>query len=83
MVCVYFSRGGKATLWPKRRIPETEYEAAMGGADSESVNFVGMNIIVIGVVLLFLFAYLVLLIRKRWKANFLHPVDPKHKGEKK
>ena len=49
----------------------------MSGADSETVQFVGLNIIVIAVVLLFLFGYLVLLIRKRWKANFLHPVDPK------
>jgi hypothetical protein len=49
----------------------------MSGADSETIQFVGLNIIVIAVVLLLLFGYLVLLIRKRWKANFLHPVDPK------
>ncbi len=54
----------------------------MDGADSETVQFVGLNIIVITVVLLFLFAYLILLIRKRWKANFLHPADTK-KDEKK
>jgi hypothetical protein len=49
----------------------------MSGTDSETVQFVGLNIIVITVVLLFLFAYLILLIRKRWKANFLHPPDSK------
>jgi hypothetical protein len=54
----------------------------MGGTDSETVQFVGLNIIVIVVVLLFLFAYLVLLIRKRWKANFLHPSDPKKEQTK-
>jgi Flp pilus assembly protein CpaB len=56
----------------------------MSGADSETVQFVGLNIIVIAVVLLLLFGYLVLLIRKRWKANFLHPVEPKkHQGKEK
>jgi hypothetical protein len=59
------------------------YIGPMGGAESEGVSFLGMNIIVIGVVLLFLFGYLVLLIRKRWRANFLHPADSKKDGEKK
>jgi hypothetical protein len=54
----------------------------MNGADSESVSFLGLNIIVIGVVLLVIFAYFVALIRKRWKAGFMHSVDPK-KDEKK
>jgi hypothetical protein len=55
----------------------------MGGADSEGVSFLGLNIIVIGIVLLFIFAYFVLLIRKRWKAGFLHSVDPKKEEKKK
>lgn len=45
--------------------------------DPESVSFIGLNLIVIGVVALAIFAYLVLLIRKRWKENFLHKVDEK------
>jgi|APIni6443716594_1056825.scaffolds.fasta_scaffold478446_1 hypothetical protein len=49
----------------------------MDGVDSDSVSFLGLNVIVIAVVLLLIFAYFVLLIRKRWKAGFLHPVEPK------
>ena len=49
--------------------------------DSQSVNFLGLNIILIGVVALVIFGYLVLLIRKRWKQNFLHRVEDK--SEKK
>ena len=49
----------------------------MGSAESESVSFLGLNVIVIGVVLLLIFAYFVFLIRKRWKAGFLHPTEPK------
>ncbi len=40
--------------------------------DQESVNFIGLNLIVIAVVALAIFTYLVLLIRKRWRQNFLH-----------
>jgi hypothetical protein len=49
----------------------------MGGQDSESVTFLGLNLILIGVVGLLIFGYLVMLIRKRWKHNFLHNVEPK------
>lgn len=39
-------------------------------------SFIGLNLIVILVVGLIIFAYLVMLIRKRWKNNFLHqPID--------
>jgi hypothetical protein len=41
------------------------------------VNFLGLNIVLIGVVALVIFGYLVMLIRKRWKKNFLHEVDDK------
>jgi hypothetical protein len=55
----------------------------MGGTDSESVNFLGLNFIVIGVVFLLIFAYFVLLIRKRWKAGFMHSVETKKEETKK
>ncbi len=47
--------------------------------DAESTNFVLQNILVIAVVGLAIFGYLVLLIRKRWKQNFLHTPDDKQK----
>jgi hypothetical protein len=39
-------------------------------------DFVGQNIIIIGIVLLAAFGYLIILIRKRWKHGFLHKSDP-------
>ena len=50
--------------------------------DSQGVNFIGLNIILISVVALAIFAYLVMLIRKRWKKNFLHDAEDT-KDEKK
>ena len=44
------------------------------------MDFLGLNIILIGIVALVIFGYLILLIRKRWKKNFLHDVDEKEKG---
>ena len=38
----------------------------------EGVDFLGMNFIAIAGIGLLIFVYLVLLIRKRWKQNFLH-----------
>ena len=53
----------------------------MGDAGSEGLNFLGMNVLVIGAVLLLIFGYLILLIRKRWREGFLHPPeDPKHRS---
>lgn len=43
--------------------------------DSESITFVAWNLILIGVISLAIFIYLVFLIRKRWKQNFLHPPE--------
>ena len=43
--------------------------------ESESVSFWAQNILVIGIVAVVIFGYLVMLIRKRWKKNFLHEVD--------
>lgn len=48
----------------------------------EGVNFIGLNIILIGVVALAIFAYLVMLIRKRWKKGFLHDSQVRPKGKK-
>jgi hypothetical protein len=44
---------------------------------NEGVTFLGLNIIVIGAIGLLIFGYLVLLIRKRWRENFLHKVEEK------
>ena len=54
----------------------------MSGQEPDTVSFVGMNLILIGVVGLLIFAYFVLLIRKRWKQGFLHQVDEKKEGER-
>ncbi len=40
------------------------------------VDFVKSNLILIGGILLVIFVYLILLIRKRWKQDFMH-VPPK------
>ena len=49
--------------------------AAMG--EQETQNFLGLNFIIIGGVALIIFGYLVMLIRKRWKQNFLHSQQAK------
>jgi hypothetical protein len=46
----------------------------------EGVNFIGLNIILISVVALAIFAYLIMLIRKRWKKGFLHDADEGTEG---
>jgi len=48
--------------------------------DKDSVSFLGWNIILISAVLLLIFGYLVMLIRKRWKQGFVHRVDDKPKS---
>jgi hypothetical protein len=42
---------------------------------SEGVDFIGQNLIAIGIIGLLMFIYIVLLIRKRWKKGFLHDSD--------
>ncbi len=64
-------------------IPPLSCDDSMGSAESESVSFLGLNFIVIGILLLIIFTYFVLLIRKRWKAGFLHDVEPKKEEKKK
>jgi hypothetical protein len=51
----------------------------MGAQDPQSINFLGMNIIIVGVFVLAAFIYLVIMIRKRWKRDFLHEADKKPK----
>ena len=50
--------------------------------DSQGVNFIGLNIMLISIVALVIFAYLVMLIRKRWKKGFLHDADGGTKEKK-
>lgn len=49
--------------------------------EPDSVTFLGLNLLLIAGVGLLIFIYLVLLIRKRWKANFLHPLEPRKEEE--
>jgi len=48
----------------------------MIGPETDAVSFVGWNLLLIGGIGLLIFIFFVLLTRKRWKANFLHPPDP-------
>lgn len=47
----------------------------MVGPETDTVSFLGMNFLLVGGVGLVIFVFFVLLTRKRWKANFLHPRD--------
>jgi hypothetical protein len=49
----------------------------------EGVDFLGLNFIAIGGIGLLIFVYLVLLIRKRWKQNFLHQTPEKKNSSQK
>ncbi|HET6271878.1 MAG TPA: hypothetical protein VFG32_02740 [Bacteroidota bacterium] len=40
--------------------------------EPQSVSFLQQNLLLISIVVLAIFGYLVLIIRKRWKKNFLH-----------
>jgi hypothetical protein len=46
---------------------------------SSLMEFFLANVLLIAGLLLLIFIYLVLLIRKRWKNNFLHPQEPGRK----
>lgn len=54
----------------------------MIGPETDTVSFVGQNLLLIGIVGLLIFVFFLLLTRKRWKANFLHPPDS-HSDKKK
>ena len=47
----------------------------MGGSDTDSLTFLGGNLLLLGGLLLLIFIYLVILIRKRWKEGFLHTTE--------
>ena len=49
--------------------------------ETDIVSFVGQNLLLVGVVGLLIFIFFVMLTRKRWKANFLHPPDS-HRDKK-
>jgi len=44
----------------------------MNTEDSQSINFLQENLLLIGIAAVVIFGYLVLLIRKRWKKGFRH-----------
>jgi hypothetical protein len=50
----------------------------MGTQDPQAVSFLQENLLLIGVVVVVIFGYLLLLIRKRWKNNFRHLDGQKH-----
>jgi len=53
----------------------------MVSPETDIFSFVGQNLLLVGVVGILIFIFFILLTRKRWKANFLHPPDS-HDGEK-
>lgn len=50
--------------------------------DTQSFNFLTLNIILISLVVLVIFTYLVMLIRKRWKKNFMHDAQDDRTSKK-
>jgi hypothetical protein len=54
----------------------------MGAQDQETVSFLSMNIILLGIIGIVVFGYFLLLIRKRWQQNFLHHGEKKKPDEK-
>jgi hypothetical protein len=44
----------------------------MDQPDTAVIEFLRSNLILIGIVLLVIFGYLVMLVRKRWRQGFLH-----------
>jgi hypothetical protein len=46
--------------------------------DPQAVSFLQENLLLIGIIVIAIFGYLLLLIRKRWKNNFRHDDGQKH-----
>jgi hypothetical protein len=63
-------------------ITATFERSHMDVQDQDTVSFLSMNIILLGVVGIIVFGYFVLLIRKRWQKNFLHDADKRGPNEK-
>lgn len=55
----------------------------MGGAAGDTWTFLWQNILLIAGLTLVIFVFWVLLIRKRWKQNFLHVNEIKEEEKKK
>ena len=55
----------------------------MDGVGNDSVSFIWQNVLLISAVFLIIFIYLVLIIRKRWKQNFLHVSEIEKEKQKK
>jgi hypothetical protein len=55
----------------------------MNGVGNDSLSFIWQNVLLISVVFLLVFIYLVLIIRKRWKQNFLHVGELEKEKQKK
>lgn len=55
----------------------------MGGSESDSLTFLGGNLLLLGGLLLLIFVYLVILIRKRWKEGFLHTTEIERERKKR
>jgi hypothetical protein len=55
----------------------------MDGVGSDSMSFIWQNVLLISAVFLIIFIYLVLIIRKRWKQNFLHVSEIEKEKQRK
>ena len=55
----------------------------MDGVGTDSMSFIWLNVLLISAVFLIIFIYLVLIIRKRWKQNFLHVGEIEKEKQKK
>jgi hypothetical protein len=55
----------------------------MDGVGNDSMSFIWQNVLLISAVFLVIFIYLVLIIRKRWKQNFLHVSEIEKEKQKK
>ena len=55
----------------------------MDGVGNDGMSFIWQNVLLISAVFLIIFIYLVLIIRKRWKQNFLHVSEIEKEKQKK
>ena len=63
--------------------PHTPEPPSMDGVGNDSMSFIWQNVLLISAVFLVIFIYLVLIIRKRWKQNFLHVSEIEKEKQKK
>lgn len=55
----------------------------MDGVGNDSMSFIWQNLLLISAVFLIIFVYLILIIRKRWKQNFLHVSEIEKEKQKR